>query len=144
MSVRVVVAGLLVGVLGILTTFGAQQGERLLFKQAEKFVQEHPEAFRLPPNRAQFWSFVVTLWIGLLFSFLYRLAAPGPGPGRAALLGLVCWLGFVVPLHVLQFLWTHSSLYGLGANALGYLLQLVLGGLVLARVLKSEETAATS
>lgn len=136
MSVRVVVAGLLVGVLGILTTLAAHQGENLIFQQVEKFVQDNPEAFPLPPQQARFWSAVVTLWIGLLFGFLFNLARPGGGLKGAAWLGLLCWLGFVVPLEVLQHLWTKSSLYVLGANAVGYLLQLVLGSLLLARWLK--------
>lgn len=136
MSTRVVVAGLLVGVLGILTIQAAHFGEQLIFKQVEKLMQEHPEAFPLPPNRATFWTAVVTLWIGLLFAVLYDLARPFGGLWTAARLGLVCWLGFVAPAQVMTFLWTHTSLYALGANAVGYLLQLVLGSLLLARFLK--------
>ncbi|MFQ5817934.1 MAG: hypothetical protein ACE5H2_08265 [Terriglobia bacterium] len=143
MSVRVVVAGLLVGVLGILTTFAAHFAENLIFHQIEKFIQNYPEAFPLPPHQATFWSWVVTLWIGLLFGFLYSLARPAGGLRAAALLGLVCWLGFVVPFQALQFLWTQTSLYALGASAVGYLLQLVLGGLILARMLKPAQPAAS-
>ncbi|MFQ5926019.1 MAG: hypothetical protein ACE5MH_01135 [Terriglobia bacterium] len=136
MAVRVVVAGLLVGVLGILTSFAVHFAENRTFHQIETFMQDHPEAFPLPPDQATLWSAVVTLWVGLLFGFLYNLARPAGGLRAAALLGLLCWLGFVLPFLALQFLWTQTSLYALGASAVGYLLQLLLGGLILARILK--------
>jgi len=136
MTARVVVAGLLVGVLGVLTRFAADAGEHLIFKQVARFLQEHPEVVPLPPNTATFWSAVVTLWIGLLFAFLYHLARLAGDIKRSLLLGLLCWAGFVVPFEILQFLWTRTSLYALGATAVGYLLQLILGGLLLARLLK--------
>lgn len=141
MSVRVVVAGLLVGVLGILTMGAAHFGERLTFNQIDKFMQDHPEAFPLPANQAKLWMGIVTLWMGLLFGFLCDLARPA-GAWGAARLGLVCWLGFVVPGQVLMLLWTQASLHALGSNAVGYLLQLILGGLVLPRVLGYRQAEA--
>lgn len=142
MSVRVVVAGLLVGVLGILALGAAHFGELLLFKQVKQFAVDHPEAFPFPPNQARFWSAVATLWIGLFFGFLYSLARPAGGMRAAAQLGLVCWLGFVGPILALQFLWTRTTLYGLGVYAVASLLQLVLGGLAVARILKPEPQTA--
>ena len=135
MSARIMVAGLLVGVLGILTVAAAHFGERLAFRQIEQFMQDHPEAFPLPPNQVKLWMAAVTLWMGLLFGLLHDLARPR-GASGAVRLGLVCWLGFVVPGQLMMFLWTKASLHALGANALGYLLQLVLGSFVLARVLR--------
>lgn len=136
MAVRVVVAGLLVGVLGVLTRFAADWGENLIFKQVAQFLREHPEALPLPANTATFWSAVVTLWIGLLFAVLYHLAGLADSIKRGLLLGLLCWAGFVVPMQILQLLWTRTSLYALGATTVGFLLQLVLGGLLLARLLR--------
>lgn len=136
MVARVVVAGLLVGVLGVLTRFAANWTENLIFKQVAQFLQEHPEAFPLPANTATFWSAVVTLWIGLLFAFLYHLAKLAGDVKRGLLLGLICWAGFIVPVHIVEVLWTRTSLYAVGTSALGFLLQLVLGGLLLARLLR--------
>ena len=136
MSVRAMVAGLLVGVLGIATLALALAGEHFIFKQVGAFLAQHPEAFPVPPLRAALWTGALTLWVGLLLGLLYELSQPAPGWRTGVRFALVCWLGFALPFLLLTYLWVHTSVYLLGTAAAGYLLQFAFGGLLLARIIK--------
>ncbi len=142
MSVRAVVAGLLVGVLGMAALAGAFAGEHFIFKQVAAFVVAHPEAFPLPPLRAALWTGALTLWIGLLLGLLYEWSQPAPGWRTGVRFALGCWLGFALPFLLLTYLWVHTSVYLLGTAAAGYLLQFTFGGLLLARIRKPAPAAS--
>lgn len=85
MNPRVVAAGLLVGLLGIAALAGAFAIERQWIKQVGPFLAEHPEIFRVAPNTAILGLLAMTLWLGLLFAFLFSRAFPAPATPRAAL-----------------------------------------------------------
>ena len=89
MTLRVVAAGLLVGLLGIAALAGAFGVERQWIKQVGPFLAEHPEMFRVAPNTAILGLLGLTLWLGLLFAFLFYRAFPPeasrPASTRAAI-----------------------------------------------------------
>lgn len=85
MNLRVVVAGLLVGLLGIAAQVGAFGIEHHWIKQVRPFLADHPETFRVAPNTAILALLALTMWLGLLFAFVFWRAFPKPASFRAAL-----------------------------------------------------------
>lgn len=139
MILRVVAAGMLVGVLGLAGLAAALGVEHFAVKQVAGFIRDHPELFPVAPNTATLVLLGATVWIGLLFAFLYRRAFPlSTDPVSALRFAGLCWAGLVAPAAALNLLWTPLPLAGVLATLAGWLLQLLLGSLLLVRMLKPQ------
>ncbi|MFQ5664426.1 MAG: hypothetical protein ACE5HL_11410, partial [Terriglobia bacterium] len=128
MMLRVVAAGLLVGIVGLAGLAAALGVEHLTAKQVASFLTEHPEVFSVPPNTATLGLLGVTLWLGVAFGFVFHRAFPDSTQAVSALrFGALCGLGLVAPVAALNLLWTPLPLAGIAATLGGWLVQL-LGG----------------
>ena len=80
MTLRVLTAGLLVGVLGLAGLAAAFAVEHFAINQVRPFLAAHPETFPLAPNTGLLALLVATLWLGVAFAYLYdRAFAKPPG-----------------------------------------------------------------
>lgn len=133
-------AGLLVGVLGILFSFIAQAGEHRFLGHARAFVERYPQS--RPPGfrrgRARGGSALLTLLTGVAFAWVYVMARGGVGssdPWWGAWFGLICWVGFVAPQQVGLQLFVNMPRSVVWASLIAFFLQLVVGGLLLGKIL---------
>ncbi|MBI4466642.1 MAG: hypothetical protein HY656_04345 [Acidobacteria bacterium] len=137
MGLRVLAAGLLVGVLGEAGLAAAFAVEHFGVKRVSAFLAAHPELFPVPPDRAILSLLALTLLMGIVFALVFQRAFSAPPSVRAALeFGGLCWLGFVAPLAGLTLLWTPLAPAAVLAAAAGWLVELLGGSLLLARFLK--------
>lgn len=108
-------------------------------------MSEHPEALPVSANRAMLAMMGLTLWLGLIFAAVFELAYPHSiSPQRAIRFGALHWLGVAVPVLALALLWTPLPPSGLAAALLGWMVELVGGSFLLARLLKMERHTAAS
>lgn len=85
MILRVIAAGLLVGLLGLAGLAGAFGVEHQFIKQVGPFLAQHPELFPVAPNTAILALLTLTVWLGLLFAFVFWRAFPKSASLRSAL-----------------------------------------------------------
>lgn len=85
MSLRTVTAGLLVGVMGLAGLAAAFAVEHFSVKQVGPFLAAHPEMFPVAPNSAILGLLALTVWLGVLFAFLFQRAFAAAASVRSAL-----------------------------------------------------------
>ena len=143
MTLRGLTAGILVGVLGLAALAVAFTIERYTVGQVRAFLSAHPESLPVSANQAMLGLMVLTLWIGLIYAAIFEQAYPHSiSPARAISFGTLHWLGVAVPALAVALLWTGLPPAGLAAVLLGWMIELVGGSFLLARLLKMEKHAA--
>ena len=78
MTLRVLTAGLLVGLLGLAGLAAALAVEHHTVKQVHPFLLAHPEMFPVTPNTGLLGLLAATLVLGLVFAWLYDRVFPKP------------------------------------------------------------------
>lgn len=143
MTLRGVTAGILIGVLGLAALAAAFAIERYTVGQVSAFLSAHPESLPVSANQAALGLMALTLWIGIIYAAVFEQAYPHSiSPARAITFGTLHWLGAAVPALALALLWTGLPPAGLAAVLLGWMIELVGGSFLLARLLKMEKHAA--
>ena len=86
---------------------------------------------------------LIALGIGLGLAWLYASVRPrlGPGPGTAALLGLVVGLMIYTPGNVATFAWTHEGGFVALVRLVAGVIGSVVGALVAGAIYKEESLA---
>ncbi|HXE75189.1 MAG TPA: hypothetical protein VNN18_06090 [Candidatus Xenobia bacterium] len=143
MTLRGATGGILVGVAGLAGLTAAFAIEHFAVGQVRTFLAAHPEALPVSANQAMLGLMALTLWMGLIYAAVFEQAYPHSiSASRAVTFGTLHWLGVAVPALAVALLWTGLPPAGLAAVLLGWMIELVGGSFLLARLLKMEKHAA--